>query len=343
MRLDMTALNFKSASGQELRADCPFCNDRKGHLYVNLAKGVWHCVKCDASGWVDVKGNVRLSGYARTCRVRTEEKPYPSPDRLHEVYSTLIGLLGLSLFHRRHLYGKKRRMTPLEVAAAQYRTLPPQEEIRQYIAGRVAEIVDPGGIPGFFRCEGSWSLAGPPGLMIPVRDWEGRVRGFQIRTDRGKQKYVWFSSSNPEKYPGGAKVRVTCHVAGLRKERVWITEGPLKADIAAKFLNETVIAVPGVALWRATGLVGDLRAHGVKEAVIAYDVDAATNPNVAKAANEMGKALQAAKIGVVYAAWESCYKGIDDLLLAGREPFLLTPEDWREAYLPAIMEVEGGD
>jgi hypothetical protein len=244
------------------------------------------------------------------------------------VYSTLIGLLGLSLFHRRHLYGKKRRMTPLEVAAAQYRTLPPQEEIRQYIAGRVAETVDPGGIPGFFRCDSGWSLTGPPGLMIPVRDWEGRVRGFQIRTDRGKQKYVWFSSSNPEKYPGGAKVRVTCHVAGPRKERVWITEGPLKADIAAKFLNETVIAVPGVALWRASNLIGDLKAHNVKEAVIAYDADAATNPVVAKNARELGDALQAEGMKVFYAWWEG-EKGLDDLFLAGKEPDLLSPASWQ--------------
>lgn len=328
MRLDMTALNFKSASGQELRADCPFCNDRKGHLYVNLSKGVWHCVKCHASGWVDVNGNVRLSGYARTHWVRSEEKPYPSADRLHQVYSTLIGLLGLSFFHRRHLYGKRRRMTPLDVAAAQYRTLPAQDEVRRYIAGRVAETVDPGGIPGFFRCEGGWSLAGPPGLMIPVRDWEGRVRGFQIRTDRGKQKYVWFSSSNPEKYPGGAKVRVTCHVAGPRAERVWITEGPLKADIAAKFLNETVTAVPGVALWRATGLLGDLKAHGVSEAVIAYDADAATNPVVAKNARELGDALQTSGIRVLYAWWEE-EKGLDDLFLAGKEPDLLSPASWQ--------------
>lgn len=323
MRLDIEALNFRRSSGQELRADCPFCSDRKGHLYVNVTKGVWHCVRCGAAG--QVQGQARVPGYART---RTE-KPYPAPSRLNEVYSALTDMLGLSLFHRRHLYGAKRRMTPMQVAAGQYRTLPADPRIREYVAGRVAETVNPGGIPGFFRSGNGWSIAGPSGLMIPVRDWEGRIRGFQVRPDRRGRKYVWFSSSDPKRYPGGAKVKAAHHVAGPRRERVWITEGPLKADIAARFLNETVAAVPGVTMWRACGLVSDFRAHSVKEAVIAYDADAATNPNVAKAADELGKALKAAKIEVLYAAWDG-YKGIDDLLLSGREPSLLAPEEWRE-------------
>lgn len=39
-------------SGQDVRVDCPFCSepDTKQHLYVNIAKPVAHCFRCDWSG-----------------------------------------------------------------------------------------------------------------------------------------------------------------------------------------------------------------------------------------------------------------------------------------------------
>jgi hypothetical protein len=54
------------------------------------------------------------------------------------------------------------------------------------------------GVPGFYIGNRSeWRLAGAPGIAIPVRDYQQRISGIQIRRqgDR-KPKYVWLSSKN---------------------------------------------------------------------------------------------------------------------------------------------------
>ena len=55
--LDLSTLKLvgKRKGDKELRYICPFCKERrgtpdtKGHLYVNLDQGIYHCFRCDAS------------------------------------------------------------------------------------------------------------------------------------------------------------------------------------------------------------------------------------------------------------------------------------------------------
>lgn len=324
MSLDLANVRIRGRSGDEIRADCPFCDDRKGHLYINSIKNLWHCVHCGAGGKIRDKSLSSSQQYIMPLySSKPQAPPYPSPQRLHEAYTVLVNVLGLSKCHRQHLYSPKRGMSPLQVATGQYRTLPPGWETREYVGERVAEHVNPGGIPGFYRSpKGNWTLAGRPGLLIPVRNWEGLIQGFQIRPDYGSQKYMWLSSGHPTRHPEGRKVKAVFHVAGPRTSgRVWVTEGPLKADISAHLLQETVIAVPGVTMWKACGIMPELVRRKVKEVVIAYDSDVATNPNVARAARQLSNALQSCNLRVVAAHWEH-YKGLDDLLLAGFKPEL---------------------
>jgi len=44
---------FRTASNGEVRINCPFCSDHKLHLYINEAKGVFHCFRCETSGPVE--------------------------------------------------------------------------------------------------------------------------------------------------------------------------------------------------------------------------------------------------------------------------------------------------
>lgn len=39
----------------ELRFDCPYCEDEGKHLYVNVRKGVYHCFRCGVSGRTNLK------------------------------------------------------------------------------------------------------------------------------------------------------------------------------------------------------------------------------------------------------------------------------------------------
>ena len=123
----------------------------------------------------------------------------------------------------------------LQIRARRYRTFPLYG--RSSIAAQVAHHANIEGIPGFYiNKKGHWTLAGAPGLLLPVQDFDGLIRGLQIRPDDrpdGMPKYIWLSSTGRFK---GRSAKTAFHVsrpphAGLKC--VWITEGPLKADIAA--------------------------------------------------------------------------------------------------------------
>ncbi|WP_197686575.1 DUF3854 domain-containing protein [Thermanaeromonas toyohensis] len=110
----------------------------------------------------------------------------------------------------------------------------------------------------------------------------------------------------------------------IKDPRVWITEGPLKADIAAAYLGALVIGVAGATSWKpAVQVVQELSA---KEVVIAYDMDQKTNRTVATAKRMLAAELSKMGITVREAVWEArCKneKGIDDTLVAGLEISLL--------------------
>jgi hypothetical protein len=229
------------------------------------------------------------------------------------------------------LLSPQRGLTAEVIAKKRYRTLPSGGRIR--LARRVSELADLRGVPGFYLFDSRlWCLAGPAGLVIPVRDFDGKIRGLQIRRDDPSgPRYVWLSSSNPKRGSGGTSARTWFHVAPGDKggHECWITEGPLKADIAAMKTGNTFVAVPGVNCWKSSRLVPEMRARGIKSVVVCYDSDLAVNSYVAGAAMELAGALKQAGLRVRFAWWRSSYgKGIDDLLLAGKTPWILTESSW---------------
>jgi hypothetical protein len=109
---------------------------------------------------------------------------------------------------------------------------------------------------------------------------------------------------------------------------VVVTEGALKGLITAHHLDICVLAVAGVANWRAVrrrdGTFGqsgvlDLLAHAPPHLVvtIAFDADAMQKPEVWRAQEELAAALWAKGYCVQVATWPTEHKGIDDALLAG--------------------------
>lgn len=316
LELDPAALGLRSSGRVEVRVNCPFCGDRKGHLYANPRKQVFYCFRCGAKGRI-VAGAVAAAPPAR----KVEPEPCATADVRDRVYRALLSVLELSPEHREHLLSPVRGMTPEQVERGMYRTLP--EGGRAELGERVARVADPAGVPGFWRLRGRWRVAGPAGLLVPVRDVRGRVVGLQVRRDDPSDgpRYVWLSSAGR---PGGTPARALCHVAwppGLPCLRVWVTEGPLKADIASGLLGEPVVAVPGVNTWKSSGLLDALREMSPDEVVVAYDADAETNPFVDRAANELGRALRGSGYRVYLARWPlAAGKGLDDLLLGGGYP-----------------------
>ncbi|MGB9879996.1 MAG: DUF3854 domain-containing protein [Anaerolineae bacterium] len=339
MALDISRLSLVPMRNGEMAGTCPFCGDTKRHFYVNPHKGVYVCFRCGTAGRLDGSSTVFDDGAVSAAEEPAE--PLADDERIGQVYAVLLETLDLSPEHLAHLRSPARGLSDEVIGKKGYRTLPSGR--RTEIGKRVAEKVEPRGVPGFYLYRGRagrrvWCVAGPPGLLIPVRNFEGAIWGVQIRPDDRSSwpKYVWLSSAAARRGTCGVGAKARFHVAraGRNDGTVWITEGPLKADIAASKLGRTFVAVPGVQCWRSSGLIGALKRERVRVVVLAYDMDAVLNPHVESAALELGSALEQAGIHAVYAWWRiEEGKGIDDVLLNGGEVRVMSKGSWKRRVL----------
>lgn len=328
---------------------CPICGKSDWcRVHRSGAYAICNRVQSDrpakSNGWVHILG----SGAGRLPRPPAPQPEMPdvpmAPLRLRDAtYRRLLTLLGLSDLHRRAL--RRRGMTDAEIEARGYASMPLRgraEACRQL----TTQGFTLAGVPGFYRKQDNgqnwWTLAGRPGLLIPVRDSEGRIHGLQIRHDgNASPRYAWLSSAGR---PGGAGSGSPVHVSRpdtLRDPRLWLTEGPLKADVAAERLGAVVIAVPGVASWRE-GLMAAREMPGkATELVIAFDMDAQKNPHVERYRADLILAAFEESWRVKAALWPDTFKGLDDALVAGAEIQLVNPFRDSNVRLPQYPIYEG--
>lgn len=255
-----------------------------------------------------------------------EREPRPLAER-HEVYTAMLRYLPLSEQHRMNL--RRRGLDDLQIARNEYRSLPKSPTMRAEVSARLAEQFSLEGIPGFHRKYGHWTIAGNEGLFIPVRDWQGRIQGLQIRLDDEAQpnrKYRWLSSRG---YKDGCNGKAYLHITGNRAcKTAYLTEGGLKGDTASALSGGALfLCVSGVtALKELKALLPTLE---VEELMVVLDMDRIINPNV-QAATKKIRALCAELPGlrVRFPVWDPCFKGVDDYGLAryqGYEPMKLRP------------------
>ncbi|MCL4352532.1 MAG: CHC2 zinc finger domain-containing protein, partial [Firmicutes bacterium] len=138
------------------------------------------------------------------------------------------------------------------------------------------------GIPGF-----SWKddghFHGPAGFLIPVRNRSADIIAAQIHPDNSDLgKYLWWSTSDPLQYPGGASSGSPPHWAWPSNapyhdvDELWITEGPLKAIIAAETLQVPVLGVAGIGRYNA--VLSALQETQARRVIVAFDADTQTEP-----------------------------------------------------------------
>ena len=251
-------------TGTQLHCRCPFCDDRKAHLNVNLGKNVFRCNRCGKGGGIlhlyAEANDVALStAYEELCRIfRSGERV---PERtIHKsrakvkqskpaldlatvevrdnTYSNLLSLLSLGTAHRESLLG--RGLSGDEIVRLGYRTTPAVRSPKI-----VAELLERGcdlrGVPGFFVDEdtGKWKLdIRATGIMIPDRNLEGQIEAIQIRLDHDKNS-KFNTLTSVERYYGA--VASCCpHFTGVddNTDSIYLTEGVMKADIARYFSVE---------------------------------------------------------------------------------------------------------
>jgi DNA primase len=303
---------------------CPICR-HSGWCLVSADGTAAICPRtespkrCGDAGWLHRLGTPLVGQTTRPA-----PKPRPSAPRaadvdLDRVYRRLLAWLTLEDPHRRHLLG--RGLTDADLARAAYRSLPTGCR-----AGIVRSLQDRFGdellqtVPGIIVRENQrgryLTLAGAPGIVIPVRSAGDHVVGLVLRPDNPGNggKYRWLSSRPAGPGPGW---RVHVPAGVVPRRCVVLTEGALKADVAVAFSGRSIIGLPGCVV--TDEAIRTLRALGAEEALLALDADTVKNPHVADAQLEGLRQLKAAGLVEGLVRWPAeLGKGLDDMLLTLR-------------------------
>lgn len=194
---------------------------------------------------LDTPNNKQLYAFARG--VRPELKPGTRLFNVKLVTKTQDMLNHLVLLdkHRENLL--ERGLSEERIKENGYRSMPETEHGRKLLANLLHshghELL---GLPGFRTYYGDWTLSGPNGFLIPVRNKDGLIQGLKIRLDDAPQpnrKYRWLSSRN---LPNGTRSYSWIHVTGDRaKKRAFLTEGPLKGDVASFLAKDALFVCIG--------------------------------------------------------------------------------------------------
>jgi hypothetical protein len=362
----------RRAAGGEYRTRCPAHDDHDPSLYVKLApSGELILLRCGAGCDVDtIVGAIGLemedlflegdepvavdndfrpldgggtgvatdAGTDRPAAVNGKAAGPPpdpaGPNPRHEVYTLLLDGLTLSEQHRNDL--RRRGLEDDTIDRLGYKSLT-RYALNQAV-GRLKKRFDEEAllqVPGFGHRKGQVRFFDREGLIVPVRDRDGRIVALKVRCDAAGDgpKYVYASGGD-----GGASSGVPPHTPlGTPREAavVRLTEGELKADVSFALSGVAAVGAPGVGNWKPC-LVA-LKAMGATFVHLAFDADARTKPDVAEQLRACAGAMLREGFDVRVETWDLADgKGIDDLLAGGKQPVVLTAREALEAIGPPI-------
>ena len=341
---EQLGLEMKRQHPKSADYNCPFC-DGNGKLNLNISLNAYRCNKCGehggmidlfckCTGMTDRKRAYQIlsehNGHFFSAEVRKDrqtavktirEVPKADIGRLDFCYSAMLGFLELKPQHRQNLIS--RGLSDSEIDFYQYRSVP-----TEYTDRLVAVLLERGcdliGVPGFYADENGeiklnlHSCMG--GFFVPVYNECRQIQGLQIRLDThldGNRKYMWMSSAERN---GGCSSNSPVGISGdvFNSEVVYVTEGPLKGQIAHALSGKPFLATAGVNQQKELEAVfSKLKENGKCRMIIdAFDMDDGVNPHVRR--GHINLAWLAEKYGFIprRVTWNNRYKGIDDYLLA---------------------------
>lgn len=284
--------------------------------------------------------------------------PAAPPDDRDRAYRVFLAALDLRSSHRRDL--ENRRRIPAEaIDVFGYRSFPTSLEAREAAmkavrqhCGSLDRLLR---IPGFTvvelkqefaEIEGEMRFIGPhgevkkrkadipryDGTVVPVRDLQGRILALKIRLDDDSAgKMRMFNCRTAEGSGLPLQVHVPLHPF-IPTERVRITEGEIKADVATMMTGTLTLGLPSAGAWRLALPI--LRELGTKVVVLAYDADASTKKGVAGPLARCALYLAERGYEVEVETWSyQLGKGIDDVVAGGMGANIKTlggKAAWRE-------------
>ena len=271
----------------------------------------------------------RTQGNSKSSPVKVTGQAIVGADAstLDKVYRDLLSRLTLADDHRAAL--RQRGLSDDDIARGHYVTL--SKSGRTKLSNELFQVYGETllSVPGFARRSSSdgqeyLTLLGPAGLIIPVRDAHGHIVALKVRRDDAdivaakeagysNAKYLYLSSSKHGGPGSGAPVHVPVEITGPG-DLVRVTVGELKADVATARSGIPTISMPGVGSWRAALDVA--KNLGAKTIRLAFDADAATNPNVARHLRDCSEAIAASGLILEFERWPlELGKGIDAIEL----------------------------
>jgi hypothetical protein len=272
------------------------------------------------------------------------EEIQPAPLEIRDfIYASLLRLSPANKYDCLTTGYKGLRMRGLE-NFEDYGALPCSASARKDLAARIRLLLNQN-FPSFVR-ENPHGLAHIPGfwindfgeaclwlekdicrtmLLVPYRNPWGKIQACQIRFNgsvrRGEKRYLWLSLPSMR----SARCGTPIHYANWKdfgsdslNRPVLITEGALKADVAAKFFSQYfIVANSGI------GCAHDLIARITcgKKVCFAFDNDYHENPAVIRHLAKLillissSYDLNSFTKNIVILKWERKFKGIDDALL----------------------------
>lgn len=346
-----------STSYSDVNVLCPACSSRhqsrRATLNINFEKNLFNCPRCKFSGGVDsfvsyytgwhkkdVENRLRAgelgqtsltSGVFRSAETETEvmEKTLAPIVQRDEAYRGMLSMLSLSQHHKEDLI--KRGLAEEQIKLLGYKSTPLFLDVTSIPKRLVAQGVDLRFVPGFgIGKSGEWEIAKmPKGFFVPGRNAAHLLQGFQIRADHPSDSIPKYSFLSSKRMPGGAACATWCHWAGADLRRaegekpfdVFIIEGWLKGDICHCLTGENFLCVPGTnALKKVLPALNSMRNKGlIREIMIAYDMDAYENKDVAKQLLSLFFMLKNEGYKVRILQWDSLFKGLDNWLYESGE------------------------
>ena len=299
-------LRIRHRNTVSLDVDCPLCDDHKGKMNLNFQKNVFRCNRCGESGGmlnlyakaygVDLqtarKEIIEATGGSAFKREQIHRREIESTrpqitnaemaeDAVkHKTYTRLFEMLILADCHKDSLL--KRGFTEEQIEANRYKSTPVYG-YKKLTKRLIEEGCTVEGVPGFYRDkDGEWTIyfnRKASGFMIPVKNPDGLITGVQIRLDHpyDGRKYIWLSSVN---FEGGTTSGSPVHFVGKPGDKtVFVTEGPLKGDLAHALSGRTFLCVPGVnQSANLMPVLNEMKELGTRFLYEAYDMDKLLRP-----------------------------------------------------------------
>ena len=170
---------------------------------------------------------------------RCREELALSPQRRHELYSEI--LVKLSLAPRSIADLKRRGFTQQEIEASGFKSVEKWQWLEKQYDTR---------LPGIGK-DGLQLVVGADGYLCPLRDFEGRIIGMQLRLHNPEDgnRYRWLSTPDNatlQLYPEGENPLSVFHPPGGKPEGIAIVEGTgAKPFFVSQRLNMLVIGAAG--------------------------------------------------------------------------------------------------